>query len=118
MAHGGYDRKSMESEEDWKDSAQYGKQKKENFSYKNYRDLSGMEVFCNAHTEVSYMSSYFLSKWQQANINSEILMNGRRSSGTGQDRRKDIPSLPTHDRRLLTTYTRNKFFLTQQLAME
>jgi len=77
MAHGGYDRKSMESEEDWKDSAQYGKQKKENFSYKNYRDLSGMEVFCNAHTEVSYMSSYFLSKWQQANINSEILMNGR-----------------------------------------
>jgi len=74
----GYDGgKSMGSDGGWQDSAKYGKQKKEDFSYKNYRDLSGAEVFCNAHTEVSYMSSYFLSKWQQVNKTSEILMNGR-----------------------------------------
>ncbi len=79
MAHGGFDNvRTMENDEEtWKDSAKYGKQKKEDFSYKNYRDLSGAEVFCNAHTEVSYMSSYFLSKWQQVNKTSEILMNGK-----------------------------------------
>jgi transposase InsO family protein len=41
----------------------------------NYEKLTGKEIFFNTCSEVSYMSSYFMSRWQQSNDEKQVLIN-------------------------------------------
>jgi len=48
-----------------------------NNSFSSNKSLKGTEIFFDTNSPVSYMSSYFLSRWQQQNEFSEILCNNK-----------------------------------------
>ena len=60
------------NDETWRDRERFNNTEK--FSYK---DLTGREIFCDPSREVSCMSSYFLSRWQQVNETSEVLLSNK-----------------------------------------
>jgi len=58
--------------EDWREATRKRGNEKEVF---DYRKLTGNEIFFNTCAEVSYMSSYFMSRWQQKNEEKQMLIN-------------------------------------------
>jgi len=60
--------------DEWRESSRKRGNNNE-FLYTNSGNLDGSEIYFNSNIERSYMSSYFLSRWQQKNKNSCILFN-------------------------------------------
>jgi len=48
-----------------------------NNDFSSIKSMKGTEIFFDTKSPVSYMSSYFLSRWQQQNEFSEVLCNNK-----------------------------------------
>ena len=61
--------------EDWREATRKrGNENNEKLVF-NYRNLTGNEIYFNNCAEISYMSSYFMSRWQQKNNETQVLLN-------------------------------------------